>query len=483
MKVFKDICVVGTELPALIAGRILQRKGARVHYFEHATYTQFDPTICEFLSGIFIKPLMQRLGFHPHEIQQMLPLDVPAQFICKNKRINFFKDSSKLKKELLREEVDGEIYTMLHRDLEKSYKVFFQIYQREIQLFEKNFLFQKDLESKLKNKTSIQMLKMFPLDQMMAFYNLKPGYAHFIKSLELVFSYYLSEYSNHSRFTHLTHLLQDYGYYSILGQYGLKQKLKSHLKEKGAVFDTFSSIEKIHRSGNKIHRIHFQGSSTQDIEFSKLVINGSANGFIAYQPEDKKIQSLAHEPHLYKTGKRLYFLYKIHKSYLPLGIRTQGVVFPKNIEIDDTEKRKFPRVIRYMLHLPNQQATDYKTYLNRLEKDYALLAITYFVSNDFALNEQKIKHEIFHTMSRFIPFFIEKNVSLIQSYVPTEKPMPGDLRQGFIYASRKNENIGLAGNPIETDFKNVWNCNESNFPTIGLDGQILTGDQLAQMLS
>lgn len=481
MRTHTDICILGGELPALIAARILQRKGARIHILEHEEYAKFDPAICEFLSGIFIKPLMQRLGFHPTEIAQMLPLDVPTQFICKYKRINFFKDPHKLRKEFDRESVDNQIYSMLHRDLEKSYKVFYQIYHREIRLHEKSFLFRRDLEERLKNKTSLQMLKMRPLPQMMKYYGLKESYAHFVKSLELIFSYYQSELSNHSRFTHLTHLLQDFGYYSVLGQQGLKLKISNYLREKGAVFETFSSIDKIYRSGSKIHRLKMKGA-VEDLEFSKLIVNGNPTGFTQYAPDDKKLRSLVSQNTLKMRGRRLYYLYKIHKSLLPYGIRTQGVIFPKTIEIDSHEKRRFPRVLRYMLHLPNQQAGDYQTYLDRLEKGQALLALTYFVSNDVSLSAQVLQKEIFKTMGRLIPFFLPENVTRVQSYEPSFEGVAGDFRQGFIYSNPKEKSIGLGGNEIETQFKNVWLANESNFPSIGLDGQILTGDQLAQLL-
>ncbi|MCB1198029.1 MAG: hypothetical protein R3A45_10575 [Bdellovibrionota bacterium] len=483
MKAYKDICVVGTELPGLIAGRILQRKGARVHFIEHYDYTQFDPVICEFLSGIFVKPLMQRLGFHPTEIQQLVPLDVPAQFICKNKRINFFKDSQKLKKEFERENVDATIYSLLHRDLEKDYKIFHQIYHREVQVYEKKSIFQKDLESQLKQKTSMQMLKMLPMHQMMTYYGLRNEYTHFIKSLELVFSYCLADSSNHSRFTHLAHLLQDDGYYSVLGVRGLKQKLMQYLKEKGATFETFSKIAKVYHPGNKISRFKLVGAPTEDVEFGKLIVNGNPLGFTAYEPEDKKIQALTAMPKMKTIGKRLYFVFKIHKSYLPYGIRTQGVIFPKTIETSADEKRKIPRVLRYVLYVPNQQAVNYKTYLSQLEKDYALLATTYFVMNEVDLAREKIHDEIFKTMQQLIPFFTPEKVELVHGYMPSMSPPAGDMRQGFIYQHVQDEKFGLAGNPIETDFKNVWVANESNFPSIGLDGQILTGDQLAQFMS
>lgn len=483
MKIYKDICVLGSQLPALIAASHLQRKGARIHFLDHAKHSQFDPAIGEFLSGVFVKPLLQRLGFHPVDIQKLFPLDVPMQLICESKRVNFYKDLKKLQKELEREKINPKVFSVLEKLDHKPCPVLQKIYQREFRMFETNSIFKKSLEKQIKEQNLLEALKNIPMEQMMLRMDIAPEYKHFVKSLELTYSYFLSQDLNRSRLIHMLHLLQEDGYYSLLGLQGLKQKLKKQLQEKGAVFETFEGIEKIHRSGSKITGLTLQGTSNPQFEFANLLIAGNPHGLVAYQDQDKKLKGLVQNDQFKCIGRKMVFLFKIHRSLLPYGMKTQGIIFPNSVEIGQGEKRKIPRILRYMLHMPNSKANNYKSQVDALENDYVLLAVTYYVSFDTDVGVRKIQEEIFTTLQQLIPFLTIDNVTLMQSYLPVVESQAGDFRQGFVYGPSKSTMTDFEGTPIQTDFKNVWLANESHFPSLGLDGEIIAGDQLALSLS
>jgi hypothetical protein len=469
---------MGRSIPGLMAARLMQRKGARVAFLDTKYSKALSPSMCDFLSGCLVKPMLQRLGFHPAEMQKVFRLDVPTQVIAPNQRINYYRDAQKLTKELQRETSDTTMARFFEQPLAQDYDRISQLFARTIRFDGKKKWYKKSASPSKDPKNAPQ-----DISSLLDHYGLSTQYANWFRSLELAYGYALSPQVSPCVFSHYAHLVQKYGYYALMGIHGLEQVLISQLKEKGALFLEYSQIDKVHRSGNKVQWIRTDQEQYPEIGMDQWVINGNPRAIIQALPEDSKMTSLAHMPkHLERLGKRMYFLFKIHKSLLPYGIRTQGIVFPHAIESNIAEKRTIPRVIRYLLHLPNQKAYDYQSYLEKLEDEYALLAITYCIQDKKILPMDQIKQEILDCLQTLIPFATNKNLFLIDSYVPSLQGQPGDYREGYLYKLHSQTQSPEKGMDMATDFKNAWRTGEMNYPSLGLDGMILAGDELTQKL-
>ena len=76
----------------------------------------------------------------------------------------------------------------------------------------------------------------------------------------------------------------------------------------------------------------------------------------------------------------------------------------------------------------------------------------------------------------------EENLQCMQFFVPQEHGVKGDFREGWIYSEDRPATFGMTGNPLLRNLSNVFVLNDSAYPSLGLDGLILSADQLSQTM-
>jgi hypothetical protein len=123
------------------------------------------------------------------------------------------------------------------------------------------------------------------------------------------------------------------------------------------------------------------------------------------------------------VGKKAYFLFKIKKMYLPYGLKLQGFLFSKDVEYSLYDRRRIPRLLRYVLHLPkDDQSTPM---FHGVQSDEAVLAITAFLTPEHDPEMDSFQHEVIEKLKVLIPFATHENIECIQSFVPTEEGTKG----------------------------------------------------------
>jgi|GEM_PF-5147505 len=483
MSLYKDICIVGTALPGLIAGRLLQRKGAHVCFLEPLATQAFDPAGGEFFSGILIKPLMQRLGIHPQEMQKFTPLALPMQFISPYRRINFFEALDQFALEIDREQHDEMFFQdMLKTEAKEDLLLFHQVYDRHIRVYEKKALFgsqkRKVLNMPSSQKTHHAQSKRSVLSQM----NLRPLDDHFLSMLEMTFTCAVQERLSVGRARLMQYLLRHKGYQSMFGLVSFKSMLISLLKEHGATFVPFKTLQDIEIKKHQVQSIKYTNPDPLSIGCSQLIINGNSARCLKHLPSgDAGIKQIT-TPEIKKIGRKVYCLFKIKHAFLPEGIGSQGVIYPKKMAKELSDRRDRPRMLRYLILTPKLD-TDTHNLFMKLDPNDALIAVTYFDDIKGPPNHTRMMREIFERMQSLIPFFTDMHVTLMLRYDPLEADDQGDLREGWLYSSTTKVKHDFWGESISTPYKNLWRVGESTFPALGLDGQILAGDQLAQTLT
>jgi hypothetical protein len=301
-----------------------------------------------------------------------------------------------------------------------------------------------------------------------------------IRSLEIGLNSFTTQWTTLSRFSHLLYQIQENGYFTPYGVYGFKKILLDKFTSRGGDFCTFSDLKDLKFKGNQIQSIVMKNGKWDEVMARKVVVNGDVHGLSAYFPQESKVQKIDKKPVVPVVGKKAYFLFKIKKMYLPYGLKLQGFLFSKDVEYSLYDRRRIPRLLRFVLHLPkDDQSTPM---FAGVQNDEAVLAVTAFLTEDHDPEMDSFKHEVIEKLKVLIPFATHENIECIQSFVPLEDGSRGDFREGWIYSETKPSDFGMTGNPLHRNISNLYVLNDSTYPSLGIDGLILSADQLSHTI-
>jgi len=474
-----DVAILGQGLGGLIAANLLQRKGLKVVLLDHDKSNQFDPSLCEFLNGTMIKPVLQRIGFHPQEISQLLSLDTTSQLIYPNRRINCYKNLEDLRKEVQRECSDP---FLLHffAEKENASGFYLDLFNHKYQIPKISFFRKRWIKNNLAKTYSADSFDSVPVDVVLKKYQIKQEYKVLIRSLEIGLNSFTTQWTTLSRFSHLLYQIQENGYFTPYGVYGFKKILLDKFVSRGGDFQTFTEVSELKFKGNQIQSIMLKGSKWDEVLARKVVVSGDVHGLSAYFPEESRVQKIDKKSQVPVVGKKAYFLFKIKKMFLPYGLKLQGFLFSKDVEYSLYDRRRIPRLLRYVLHLPKENETS--PMFVGVQNDEAVLAVTAFLTEDHDPEMDSFKHEVIERLKVLIPFATHDNIECIQSFIPTDEGSKGDFREGWIYSESKPSDFGMSGNPLQRNLNNLYVLNDSTYPSLGIDGLILSADQLAHTI-
>lgn len=474
-----DVAILGQGLGGLIAANLLQRKGLKVVVLDHDQHQTFDPALCEFLNGTMIKPVLQRIGFHPQEINQLLALDTTSQLIYPNRRINCYKNLEDLRKEVERECADP---FLMHFFAEKQNAsgFYLDLFHHKFQIPKFRFFRKHWIKKNLAKMYSMDSFDPVPVDVVLKKYHIRQEYKILIRSLEIGLNSFTTQWTTLSRFAHLLYQIQENGYFTPYGVYGFKRILLDKFTSRGGEYHTFGEIADVKFKGSQIQSIVLKNSKWDEILARKVIVNGDVKGLSAYFPKETKIQKIDKKTEVPVVGKKAYFLFKIKKMYLPYGLKLQGFLFSKDIEYSLYDRRRIPRLLRFVLHLPkDDQSTPM---FAGVQNDEAVLAVTAFLTPEHEPEMETFQHEVIEKLKVLIPFATHENIQCIHSFVPTEDGEKGDFREGWIYSEVKPNEFGMTGNPLQRNLSNLYVLNDSAYPSLGIDGLILSADQLAHTI-
>ncbi len=474
-----DVAILGQGLGGLIAANLLQRKGLKVVILDHEKHNQFDPSLCEFLNGTMIKPVLQRIGFHPQEINQLLSLDTTSQLIYPNRRINCYKNLEDLRREVQRECSDP---FLLHFFAEKQNAsgFYLDLFNHKFQIPKFKWFLKRWIKNNLSKTYSADSFDSVPVDVVLKKYQIRQEYKVLIRSLEIGLNSFTTQWTTLSRFSHLLYQIQENGYFTPYGVYGFKKILLDKFTSRGGDFCTFSDLKDLKFKGNQIQSIVMKNGKWDEVMARKVVVNGDVHGLSAYFPQESKVQKIDKKPVVPVVGKKACFLFKIKKMYLPYGLKLQGFLFSKDVEYSLYDRRRIPRLLRFVLHLPkDDQSTPM---FAGVQNDEAVLAVTAFLTEDHDPEMDSFKHEVIEKLKVLIPFATHENIECIQSFVPLEDGSRGDFREGWIYSETKPSDFGMTGNPLHRNISNLYVLNDSTYPSLGIDGLILSADQLSHTI-
>ena len=474
-----DVAILGRGLGGLIAANLLQRKGQKVVILDHEEHTQFDPSLCEFLNGTMIKPALQRIGFHPQEIGQLLMLDTTSQLIYPNRRINCYKNLEELRKEVERECSDP---FLLHffAERQNASEFYLDLFQHKYQIPKFSFFRKRWIKNNLSKTYNTEAFDPVPVDVLLKQFHIKQDYKVLIRALEIGLNSFTTQWTTLSRFSHLLYQIQESGYFTPYGVYGFKKILLDKFIARGGDYNTFDNITNLKIQGGKIQGFALKKSRWDEILLKNVIINGDVSGFASYFPEESKLQKLDQKTEVPIVGKKGYFLFKIKKMYLPYGIKLQGFLFSKDVEYSLYDRRRIPRILRYVLHLPKEDQAN--PIFEGVQNDEAVLAVTAFLNKDHDPSLDVIQNEVVEKLKTLIPFATNENLQRMNYYVQQDQGAKGDFREGWIYSEEKPTTFGMTGNPMQRNLSNVYVLNNSASPSLGLDGLILSADQLVQTL-
>lgn len=472
-----DVAILGQGLGGLIAANLLQRKGMKVVILDHQHHAQFDPSLCEFLNGTMIKPVLQRIGFHPQEIGQLLLLDTTSQLIYPNRRINCFKNLEDLRKEVERECTDP---FLLHffAERQNASEFYLDLFQRKYQIPKFSFFRKRWIKNNLSKTYNADSFDPVPVDVVLKRFHIRQDYKVLIRALEIGLNSFTTQWTTLSRFSHLLYQVQESGFFTPYGVHGFKKILLDKFVSRGGDFHTFDEISNLKFSGNTLQGFTLKKSRWDEILIKKAIINGDVSGFSSYFPEENKVQKIDQKTEVPIVGKKAYFLFKIKKMYLPYGIKFQGFLFSKDVEYTLYDRRRIPRILRYVLHLPKEDQA--LAMFEGVQSDEAVLAVTAFLNRDHTPDMGVIQNEVIEKLKNLIPFATSENLQCMQFFVPQETGTKGDFREGWIYSEDRPAVFGMTGNPLQRNLSNVFVLNDSAYPSLGLDGLILSADQLSQ---
>jgi hypothetical protein len=469
-----DVAILGQGLGGLIAANLLQRKGLKVVILDHEKNLQFDPSLCEFLNGTMIKPVLQRIGFHPQEINQLLSLDTTSQLIYPNRRINCYKNLEELRKEVERECSDP---FLLHFFAEKNNasNFYLDLFNHKFQIPKFTFFKKRWIKNNLGQNYDLESFDPMPVDVVLKKYRIKQEYKTLIRSLEIGLNSFTTQWTTLSRFAHLLYQIQENGFFTPYGVYGFKKILLDKFTSRGGDFHTFGDLGDVKLKGNQIQSLVLKNSKWDEVVAKRVVINGDVQGLASYFPQESRMQKIDKKTSVPVVGKKAYFLFKIKKMYLPYGLKLQGFLFSKDVEYSLYDRRRIPRLLRYVLHLPKDDNSN--PMFTGIQADEAVLAITAFLTPEHDPEMDSFQHEVIEKLKVLIPFATHDNVQCIHSFVPTEEGSKGDFREGWIYSETKPNEFGMTGNPLQRNLSNVYVLNDSAYPSLGIDGLILSADQ------
>jgi hypothetical protein len=475
-----DVAILGRGLGGIIAASLLQRRGLKVLILDHKQHSEFDPALCEFLNGAMIKPVLQRIGFHPAEIGQLLALDTTSQLIYPNRRINCYKNLEDLRKEVERECNDP---FLLHffAEKEKAGNFYLDLFYRKFQIPKFKWFRKRWIKNNLSKDYNVDSFEPVPIDVALKKYHIRQDYKILIRALEIGLNSFTTQWTTYSRFSHLLYQIQENGFFTPFGVYGFKKILMDKFLARGGEYHTFDEIKDVKMKGNQLQGFSLNNSRWDEIILRNAIISGDVSGFTTYFAGNKQIQKLQSKSDVPVVGKKAYFLFKIKKILLPYGLKNQGFLFTKDVEYTLYDRRRIPRLIKYVMHIPKEGQVLPPAFKD-VQLDEAVLAVTAFLTHDHTQDENVVRHETIEKLKALIPFATHENIHCIQSFVPQDQRAQGDFREGLIYSENRPSDFGMSGNQLLRNFSNLYVINDSTYPSLGLDGLILSADQISHTI-
>ncbi|MCC7460659.1 MAG: hypothetical protein IT286_05090, partial [Proteobacteria bacterium] len=352
---------------------------------------------------------------------------------------------------------------------------YLDLFNHKFQIPKFTFFKKRWIKNNLGQNYDLESFDPMPVDVVLKKYRIKQEYKTLIRSLEIGLNSFTTQWTTLSRFAHLLYQIQENGFFTPYGVYGFKKILLDKFTSRGGDFHTFGDLGDVKLKGNQIQSLVLKNSKWDEVVAKRVVINGDVQGLASYFPQESRMQKIDKKTSVPVVGKKAYFLFKIKKMYLPYGLKLQGFLFSKDVEYSLYDRRRIPRLLRYVLHLPKDDNSN--PMFTGIQADEAVLAITAFLTPEHDPEMDSFQHEVIEKLKVLIPFATHDNVQCIHSFVPTEEGSKGDFREGWIYSETKPNEFGMTGNPLQRNLSNVYVLNDSAYPSLGIDGLILSADQ------
>ncbi|MFH1262363.1 MAG: hypothetical protein V1495_02825 [Pseudomonadota bacterium] len=477
MKVrFFDVCVLGRGIGGLVAASMLQKRGAKVLMVQDRHFTDFDPTLCEFLNGFTIKPVLKRLGFHPTEVNSIPALEAPLQIIIGDHRINCFGDEKRFERELRRELPEhSKQILQLFRDSSGHLELYQHLFNSRTPLPPQGYFARRRFKKVMEQVCDRQLLDFRPFTQELKTFGVGDDFTRVLRSLELALSGLISPWITGVRLAHLLTLIRWEGYFAPRGVLMLQEMLISKLKEHGGLVADCDGIQETMISGKFLRGMKLAGSEWDEVHCDATLLAGDGRGLSTMSPENRLMRQLRKQiDSLAVFALKAYQVYRLAPGGIPVGMHPQGILVPAEREEGGTERRQLIRAVRYVVHrVPGPGGK---------EKE-SLLGLSAFVRADCEPpTAERLSSEIRTAIRRIIPFVDEFLLEEPKKpYLSSLEGRPGDFRQGFVYSSDDRPLLGIAGVPSQTPLKNTFLAGDMVFPGLGLDGEVIAGMQASHL--
>ena len=470
-----DVAILGDGIGGLIAAAVLQKKGIKLVILTDRKASTFDPMLCEFLNGFTLKPMLKRVGFHPTEVNAIPTLEAPVQLVFSDHRVDCYGDERKFYREILREfPAHAKQILQLFKESYGHLEVYNHIFNSRVPLPPKGFFARRQFNKVLEQLCDIQLLKNRQVEQELKSFDVGEEFSRAVESMQLALRDLVTSWTSGAQLAHLLALVRWEGYDAQAGLSTIRKMLLAKIKERGGLLIECEELKEPHFERKRISGFGLKGAEWTEIKSQVVIVGGDPRGLIAMAPQADELQKWKKELSVLPPfARKAYQIYRVAPQGVPFGMQPQGLIVPKASPNSEAERRKFVRALRYVVrHLngggkPNSPQT--------------LLGLTAFMDPgrplpDLKRLEKEIKDGI-KSIAPFIDNYLLEEPS--SPYIPSVGGVPADFRQGLIYTSEEPRELGVCGFSPETPIKNTFLAGDMVFPGLGLDGEIISGFQVA----